>query len=232
MLKALFGKRLAKKSGDLGVGDSVRVIAGIKDEDFDLNLEGWQGRITEVDAKNNRILIAWDSVTLQNLPDAYISDAEEQGLGWDTYYLAREDVELAEPRDREQDVEATRNEIGAKFAWHHLGEEGKDISQILAGIDSDDTFDLFERWEEYLSATLTFPFKAEVTEFQERGPLRGGDILDVSGIESVEEVYGLIVKAKKGRKTYHFPLCDLSALDKKSPNHDPLHLYAVWFANQ
>lgn len=232
MLKSLFGKGDSGKPRALRVGDSVRVLAGIKDEDFGRDLGGWQGRITEVDAKNNRILIAWDSVTLQNLPDAYIADAEEQGLGWDSYYLMLADVELTEPRDREQDVEATRNEIGEKFAWHHLGAEGRDISQILAGIDSDDTFELLERWEEYLSATLTFPFKAEVTEFQERGPLRDGDILDVFGIESVEDVYGLIVKVKKGRKTHYFPLCDLSALDQKSPNHDPLHLYAVWFANQ
>lgn len=232
MSKSLFGKGDAQQPGKLSVGDSVRVKPGVKDEEFGLDLGGWQGRIAEVDEKNELILIAWDSITLQSLPAAYISDAEEQGLGWDSYYLAPEDIELAEARDVKVRTERVRNEIGAKFAWHHLGEEGREISRILDGVAPDDELRLYDRWGEHLSATLTFPFQAEVTEFQERGPLRGGDMLVVHGIESSEDLYGLIVKVTKGRKTYYFPLCDLAVADEKSPNHDPVQLYAVWFANR
>jgi len=232
MLKSIFGKGTARKPGELRVGDSVRVIAGIKDEDFGLDIGGWQGRITEVDEKNELIQIAWDSLTLQGLPAAYIADAEEQGLGWDTYYLATEDVELAEARDVKVRTESVRNELQAKFAWYHLGEEGREISRILDGIDPDDTSELFERWEEYLSSVLTFPFKAEVTEFQDRGPLHSGDILDVQEIDSVEDLYGLIVRVKKGRKGYYFPLCDLTPVDAKSSNYQPVRNYAIWFANR
>ncbi|MBI3959961.1 MAG: hypothetical protein HY328_14205 [Chloroflexi bacterium] len=220
------------KIGQWSVGDSVRVKPGVKDEDFGLEMEGWQGRITEVDVKNDIVVIRWDAITLRNMPAEYIADSEEQGLGWDEYYLGPEDVELAEARDSEQETETTKAEIQTNFAWHHLGEEGRDIGHILAGIDPDDTSEQLERWEEYLSATLTFPFKAEVTEFQERGPMRGGDILVVHEIESIDENYGLIVQVKKGRKTYYFPLCDLTAVDEKSPNHLPVQLYAVWFANR
>lgn len=232
MLKSLFGKGAAQKPGKLSVGDSVRVKAGVKDEDFGLDLGSWQGRIAEVDEKNELILIAWDSITLQSLPAAYISDAEEQGLGWDTYYLGPEDVELTEARDIETRTERVRAELHAKFAWHYLGEEGREISRILEGIKPDDERKLYNRWGEYLSATLTFPFKAEVTEVQERGPLRDGDMLVVHEIESSEDMYGLIAKVTKGRKTYYFPLCDLTVADEKSPNHDPVQLYAVWFANR
>ena len=232
MLKSLFGKGAAQKPGELRVWDSVRVKAGIKDEEFGLDLSGWQGWISEIDEKNELILIAWDSITLQSLPAAYIADAEEQGLGWDTYYLAPEDVELAEARDVKTRTEKVRNELQTKFAWHYLGEEGQEISRILAGIAPDDELKLYGRWEEYLSANLTFPFKAEVSEVQERGPLRDGDMLVVHEIESSEDVYGLIAKVKKGRKTYYFPLCDLTVADEKSPNYNPVQLYAVWFANR
>jgi len=119
-----------------------------------------------------------------------------------------------------------------KFAWHHLGAEGREINGILAGTDLDNDFEQFERWDEYLSATLTFPFRAEVTEFQERGPLRGGDMLVVHEIEDIEDGYGLIVRVKRGRKTFYVPLCDLTVVDKKSPNYRPVRLYAVWFANR
>lgn len=232
MLKSLFGKRVAQKTGELGVGDSVRVKAGVKDEEFGLDLGGWQGRISEVDEKNEVIAIAWDSITLQGLPAAYIADAEEQGLGWDTYYLGPDDVELAEARDVKARTEKVRSELQAKFAWHHLGEEGREISRILDGIGPDDMSELLERWEEYFSSVLTFPFRAEVTESQDRGPLHSGDILDVYEIDSVEEMYGLIVRVKKGRKGYYFPLCDLTPVDQKSPNYQPVRNYAIWFANR
>lgn len=237
MLKALFGKKNEpakvdqRESGELRIGDSVRVNAGIVDEDFGLDLIGWQGRVTEVDIKNSLVLIAWDSVTLRKLPKKYISDCEEGGYGWDTYYLRMTDVVLSDMQDIEEDAEVSRNELQAQFAWHHLGAVGREISRILDGIERDDEFEMFERWEEYFSATLTFPFKAEVTESQGRGPLRSGDILTVHGVESVEEMYGLIVKVKKERKTYYFPLCDLTPIDEKSSNYQPVRNYAIWFAN-
>jgi hypothetical protein len=218
MLKSLFGKGDSGKPRALRVGDSVRVKAGIKDDDLGLDLGGWQGRITEVDEKNELVLI--------------ISDAEEQGLGWDTYYLAPDDVELAEARDTKKRTETVRDQIHAKFAWHFLGEEGQEISRILAGIDPSDMSELLERWEEYFSTVLKFPFKAEVTESQDRGPMHSGDILVVQEIDSIEEMYGLLVRVKKGRTGYFFPLCDLTPVDKKSSNYQPVRNYAIWFANR
>lgn len=232
MLKSLFGKGDSGKPRALRVGDSVRVKAGIKDEDIGVDLEGWQGRINEIGEKNDIISIALDSITLQNLSDDYISDAVEKGLGWTLYYLGPEDVVLTEARDTQEQTDAIVDELHAKFAWHYLGVEGREISAILAGIAPDDESGQYGRWAKYLSAILSFPFKAEVSEFQERGPLRDGDIIVVQGIESRVGMYGLIAKVIKGRKPYGFPLCDLMVVDEKSSNHDPLQLYAVWFANR
>jgi len=229
MFKSLLGKG---GEGGLRIGDSMRVKPDILDEKFGTDLSGWQGRVVEIDEKNQLILLAWDSVTLNAMPESFISAVEQNGSGWDQYYLRSDDAEAVSARDTETDVEAVVEQITRKFYWHYLGEEGIEISKVLAGTDLDDEFEQFERWEEYFSSVLRFPFEAEITESQDRGPLHSGDILTVQGVESVEDIYGLIVRVKKGRKTYHFPLCDLTPTDEKSPNYQPVRNYAIWFANR
>jgi len=232
MFKSLRKKLGKEGEGPFRIGDSVRVKPGFLDEEFGTDLSGWQGRVVEIDNKNQTILLAWDSVTLNAMPESFISAVEQNGSGWDEYYLRYGDVEPTKGRDTEADVTEAVERITGKFYWHHLGDEGMEISKILAGTDIDDEFEQMERWAEYLASVLSFPFEAEVTEFQERGPLRSGDVLTVQGIESVEDLYGLIIRVKKGRRTYHFPLCDLTPTDEKSPNYQPVRIYAIWFANR
>jgi hypothetical protein len=89
------------------------------------------------------------------------------------------------------------------------------------------------RWGEYLRKTLHCPFKAKVGETSfRRGPIRHGERLTVLGITSVDDSYGVLVEVKRGRESFVYPLCDLETVDVRSPNHDPLQLYVVWFANQ
>ena len=107
------------------------------------------------------------------------------------------------------------------------------MNAILAGVDPDDEMAVMERWGDYLGQTLTFPFEAEVAEtLFGRGPIRCGDRLRVLGINMSDESYGVLADVKRGRKSYVYPLCDLETIDDKSPNHDPLQLYRVWFANR
>lgn len=88
-------------------------------------------------------------------------------------------------------------------------------------------------WAEHFKNVLIFPFKARVSEWQEgHSPLRVGDRVRVIGIEEVDDLTGVLVKVKRKYSTFVFPLCDLKAEDEKSPNHDPVQLYAVWFANR
>jgi hypothetical protein len=52
------------------------------------------------------------------------------------------------------------------------------------------------------------------------------------GIGLVDDLYGVIVDLRHGRLTCAFPLCDLEVIDERSPNHQPVRDYAVWFANR
>jgi hypothetical protein len=113
------------------------------------------------------------------------------------------------------------------------GEADQDrrIGQVLADVDADDEMAAFEAWDEYLTQHLTFPFEAEVAEFQERGPLQAGDRVQVLRTSTLEDLYGILVRVRARRGEYDFPLCDL-VVDKASPNYQEVDDYAVWFANR
>lgn len=217
------------------VGDCVRVKAGTKDPDFGIDMEGWQGRVlgADTEAGETVVHIHWDSITLRNMPVSMIEQCKERGLDWAEMGLDAREVEPAKSRDTEQDVAKIKAELANEYGWSALGEEGKRIRKVLAGVNQDDIMDALGAWEEHLEEKLTFPFEAEVTEFQERGPLRGGDKVIVAGISDVtDDLYGIIVDLKVGRRKYAFPLCDLEATDKKSANYQLVNDYATWFANR
>ena len=215
-------------------GDSVVVKPGVLDYDFGIDMEGWQGRITEITPAGNQetVMVAWDSITLRNMPDEMLEQCEEQGLDWTIYGIEATDVELTEPRDTEADVNQAVKEISHKYAWTYLGEEGKRINRILSGIDPDDEMTLLRAWGKHLNQHLQFPFEAEIVELARRGPLRVGDRLNVQGISSVEDLYGIIVKVRRGRRRYDVLLCDLEAVNKSSSNYQVLRDYVIWFANR
>ncbi len=212
------------------VGDSVKVKNGIKDPDFGIDISGWQGQISEID--NDIICIAWDSVTLSNYPDKYISQCEEEGLDWENIYLEKEEVELAVPRNTGTNLIQKRQEIQSKHRWDYLGDSGKRISKVLEHIEPDDDLAAFEAWEKYLNESLSFPFEAEISDYQTRGPLQQGDRIRVHNILGNEDLYGVIVKLRSGRKVYHFPLCDIEVLDKISTNFQLVDDYRDWFTNR
>jgi hypothetical protein len=227
-------RRTTRGSG-FKIGDSVVVKAGVTDPDFGTDLGGWQGRITEIHHSKQEgelVTITWDSVTLNAMPGSLIERCEEQGLSWTDFGLLASEVERATPRDSEQDAEQITTGLAKQYAWSHLGEEGRRVNQILSGVDPDDEMACLHGWEDHLTRHLVFPFEAEVDEFQERGPLRGGDRLRVTGIALVDDLYGVIVDVRKERRKYAFPLCDLAVVDERSPNHQLVADYRTWFANR
>jgi Calcium binding len=214
------------------IGDSVVVKAGVTEEDTKIDMSGWQGRVVEVDTKEDIVVVDWDSITLRNMPPSYIQRCEEEGYGWTQYYLLPSDIEPATARDSEEDVEEAIEELSADHEWEYLGEEGQAIQAVLQDVDPDDEMALLDRWGEHLGKALKFPFEAKVDEWQERGPLRSGDKVRVRKISEVDDHYGILVDVQSPRGHYVFPLCDLATVDENSPNHDPLQLYRVWFANR
>jgi len=213
-------------------GDSVVVKPGIVDLDFGTEIGGWQGRILEEPGSDNLVLIGWDSITLKNMPGSVIEQSEEQGLDWTKMYLEVQEVALTSLRDTKEDVIQAISELARKHAWSYLGEQGKRIGKVLDGVDEDSEMAALDAWEEHLSKSLVFPFEARIAEYQERGPLQAGDRVKVTGIGLVDDLYGVIVDLRHGRRKYAFPLCDLEVIDENSPNYQIVRDYAVWFANR
>ena len=147
-------------------------------------------------------------------------------------YLNLEEVELATPMDSQKEVKAIAERLENEHNWSFLGEEGRRIKAVLGNIEDDDGWAAFEAWEEHFGKVLKFPFEAEVSELQERGPLRAGDTITVLGLEGSQDLYGVLVSLRHKRRKYVFPLCDLEVTDKRSSNYQPVKDYAVWFANR
>ena len=117
--------------------------------------------------------------------------------------------------------------------WLGIEPEGEHIQEVVnAAEDSTDEWSVMLAWEEHLRRNLEFPFEAEINEFQEYGPLQAGDRLTALGIEDVDDLYGVIVSCRRGRRRYDCPLADLAAVDENSPNAQPVQDYGVWFANR
>ncbi len=226
-------KTKRSRAAGFKVGDSVVVKAGVKDPDFDAEIGGGQGRIVDVYEDDPPTLhIEWDSLTLQVPDGAYFERCVAEKLDWASMYLYAADLDRAEPRDIEQDVERMVEQISSQYGRVDLDEQDRRIQQVLAGVDEDDELDALNVWEEYLEKNLAFPFEAIAHEYQERGPLKTGDRVKVTEITDVDDMYGIIVHLRVGRKSYHFPLCELKVVDEASPNFQRVDDYSVWFANR
>lgn len=218
----------------LAVGDCIVVKPGVKDPDSGTAIGGWQGRVTEIQSDPPGKMIVtfkWDCLSLKRMSAPTIRRCEEKGLDWTSMGFYPEEIERAEPRDTQADVEALIEELSAEHSWDYLGKQGQRIHQVLHKVGEDDEMEAFETWLEYLNIHLKLPFEAVVSESQERGPLHSGDRVTVTGFEGVVDSYGILVNIKAGVSAYVFPLCDLKAVNHKSTQFILTDDYAVWFAN-
>jgi len=190
---------------NINIGDSVIVKKGIKDPDFDSNIEGWQGRVYEIQ-DNNIICIEWDSRTLKEIPKSIIEVCEKKSYQWDQMCLEASDVKPTAPRDTKKETEETYNELQEKYDWLYLGEEGKRIQSVLSKASSYDYFDACEAWENHLEENLKFPLKAVVAEAQERNIITFGSEVTIDGIDEIIELYGILVNVRYKNDTYTFRL--------------------------
>lgn len=95
-------------------------------------------------------------------------------------------------------------------------------------------------WEDYLEENLTFPFQAVRFEDLDSNPFADnkdapfsvGHTVEVLDIEDDDEMRGLIVKVKEGRKKGYLMLCELEVASKEDRNFWPVREYVVWFANR
>lgn len=221
-----------ERSG-FNVGESARVKEGVSDEEFGTDLSGWQGRISEIDLEPFTglltVLIQWDSQTLEAMPDEYIERCGQEDLDWTEMQLPAEEVLPAEPRDDPEDRHAVIPQLLERFAWSYLDEQGERIQDVVAGLPAGDLRAHFDAWERYLQAHLEFPFEAEIAEPREREHLQVEDLVQVHGLEGIDDVYGVLVEVSKQGYRDVVPLYDLEVIDEDLPQAEPVDDYLTWF---
>ena len=213
-------------------GTVVKIKKGVKIGDMKFSVEGWHGRIGKSEyPESDMIMIELDSIVMKSLPYDYIIETlQGTDLDWfNHFYLNEDDVEPATARDTLADVEATLKEIGSKYEWKAMSNgspEEELLAEIMAELGED------EDWESYLEEHITFPFEVEIKETSFRNAGDYGKKFKVYSFNITDESYGIIVNGRKMRKRIQYPLCDLEATDKGSPNYLPLLAYRIWFANR
>ncbi|MEI6521161.1 MAG: hypothetical protein WCO98_14160 [bacterium] len=78
------------------VNNIVIVNAGVNDPDYGNDIEGWQGKIIEIEDDDGEQLltIAWDKDTLQNMDSSFISYCEQDSLNNEIMILDASEVTL------------------------------------------------------------------------------------------------------------------------------------------
>lgn len=104
------------------------------------------------------------------------------------------------------------------------------VNDFIYNCGSEDDVEIEETWCKLLEEKLQFPFEAEVVD--ELDYLEEGDIVKVIGIEGIFDLYGIVVKARIGRKQYSIPLSLLEPIEKDSNNHQLIDDYSFWFCNR
>ncbi|MBI4630719.1 MAG: hypothetical protein HY740_03205 [Chloroflexi bacterium] len=200
-----------------------------------INLSGWQGWITEIyppDDSEPTVLVQWDAATLKDMPLWWIQDAVCDGDSFVEFNIYEREIEKAQPRGTQREAEKLGERLNKIYRFLDLGEEGERITAVLETTTKFTEEGFFDAWHQHLRANLQIPFEATVEEPQERGQIRAGHKIVITGIQSVEDLYGILIKGRWKNENVVFPLCDLKATDKKSPNYHLTSDYAVWFANR
>ena len=115
---------------------------------------------------------------------------------------------------------------------NNIDEQDMRINKIIANIDKKDIMALLNVWKKYLENVLVFPLEAMVLGYMNKGPLKYRDKVSVKRIDVIDDLYGIIVELRCGRKEFHHPLNDLEIIDKKSSNYQYIEDYTVWMANR
>ena len=96
-------------------------------------------------------------------------------------------------------------------------------------------------WEPWLQNNLKFPFSVErmeddddayFTDIAKKELFRLGHVMKAIDIEMEDDLYGIILKVREGKRVGHVPLCDVEVTSKDNENFWPIREYAVWFANR
>ncbi|MEM9846319.1 MAG: calcium-binding protein [Bacteroidota bacterium] len=221
-------------------GDIVKIKKGVTIEDINIPIAGWHGRVGVGESEymsSDLVMIELDSVVLKSLPKEYILETLRQTDidSFNHLYMEEGDLEIANARDTEEEVEEALEFINENYFWLATGDgdlEHEIIQEVTLRAEEEEEDELGAWWD-YLEENLKFPFKAEVAEHGGGSPV--GTVFKIQKLHDEDDHSGIIVRGKENRfrgKNIYYPLCDLEAVDEKSPNYLHLRAYVVWFANR
>lgn len=79
---------------DIQVGDFVKVKNEIMCPDMEgLCIGGWKGKVIEI--TEGLVCIEWDDITIENMPNYFIEQSDDEGLEYRLMYLYMNEVEKA-----------------------------------------------------------------------------------------------------------------------------------------
>jgi hypothetical protein len=99
-------------------GQSVMINPGQIDEDTGTDIGGWCGRVRGFDGA--LLEIELDSLTLQNLPAAYVINSIDGGYDYFAYIVEPKDVSAVSPRDEPEDVKAMRDKVMTHYEAYEI----------------------------------------------------------------------------------------------------------------
>jgi hypothetical protein len=239
---------------ELKIGDSVRVKEGIKVPDYEeFDMSNWQGRITQFSDEYGTVEIKWDSITLKTMPLEFIENSIDEGCEYSVMWLEKSEVEKAEPRDKDSDVERIKNELEKEYGNLSFDEQEKRIAKILKKKNIEVNMDNLKVYFTYLKANIKFPCKLTgMEDFQWEEPyLLGGwskkeyerlkkenasytDEFELMGFDDeIEDGSGIFVKVKRisDKKEFTLPLWDLKTISRKDQNNELISDYSSWMTN-
>lgn len=211
-------------------GDPVIVRDGVEHPELGNEIGGWQGWVTELipdETYGELVVVAWDSVTLQQMPQSHREEAEEAGIDFTQTALAPLALQRAAPRDAPADAPGVAAALDEPFDWDYLGKQGQRIREVVEGAQTRPA--ALSAWAGHLAQNLAFPFAAEVAHFREQGPLQEGDVVDVRRISLVDDKHGVIVGVRFRNLQYDIPLYDLELVDEMSENYQMVDDYCTWW---
>ena len=226
-------KRKPSASAKFSVGDRVRVKHGVTDVDYpDMPLGGWAGTITEV-AGSDTFTIQWDKETLDTIHPVFKQRCEIDGLDPEEYVLTGDDLEpdTGGPLEIEQPTKITTKPLSPK--------DQDDRIRMVLGLTSNDPLPdvdskTLERYYRHLLEHISFPFDAEYTS--ETGPFSSRTIqVKVTGLGDsdepmIDDMYGIICRAKHERRSIDLPLDELE-VKRNKPNRQLVEDYSYWLHN-
>lgn len=106
----------------------------------------------------------------------------------------------------------------------------KRVENFIRNSGYEDDADIEEYWCDYLKERLQFPFEAEIIDDLDSSEI--GNIIKVEAVERKSDLYGIVVKARKGIRQYSFPICLLQVVEKNGDNYQLVDDYSFWFCNR